>query len=816
MDRRRSQFAVLGACLCASGAAALIYEVLWLREISLVMGHTVYALAAILTAFLGGLTLGAALGGRWTERYGASLGLYAALELAIAVLALLLPLLTHALSPLVGVLYREIGGAFAAYSLAQFLLCGVVVLLPTVFMGATLPIVTQIVLRARRDIAAGAGTLYALNSIGGALGAAGAGFVLLPALGSFRAGLVAAALNATAAAAALWLGRRRAAAGAAPDDAGPACQDGTLDAAADDVTVGGEDATAAWPTPSLRALTILYALFGFANLALEVGWARLVTLSIGSTTQGFTITLVTYIAGLAAGSFVVPRLALLRRRPVEAIVALHAVIALWTLGSLAYLGDLPDRVGRLLHVPGGRGFGAVLWAETLLVGATIALPTIAMGGVFPLVAALLRRSVRSSGRAVGAGYAANSIGNIVGSFVAGFVLVPTIGMRGAIVLSALLTSAIAVGYLVPALRRGRPLPALAALALVGTTALLAQRAPGWSAQRITSGPYFHAQDLGTLIDYREGASAIVAVKQIGGQRTMQVGGIREATSGSSLPNYLGHLAMLLHGPARSALVVGLGSGTTLASVLAHPVEHVDCVEISREVIDVAREYFAEFVGAPLADPRVHMILGDGRNHLRHDDERYDVIVSQPSYPWVSGAGGLFTREYFADVRAHLAPGGLAVAWFTAESEAGRRSIIRAWSEVFANAFLFESKNVDSLLVGLADPGRLSAANVVAGFHIAAVERDLGKLGVADPESVLGSLVAGPETLRAYAVGVPSNTDDNGYVEFRGLRDFVSESAGPRATITRDDPARYVDPRLGSDEETQAFMRRLAAVYTAKR
>jgi spermidine synthase len=810
VDRRRSQFAVLGACLCASGAAALIYEVLWLREISLVMGHTVYALSAILTAFLGGLTLGAALGGRWTERHGASLALYGALELAIAVLALLLPFLTRALSPLVGVLYREIGGAFAAYSLAQFALCGLVVLLPTVFMGATLPIVTQILLRERHDIAAGAGTLYALNSLGGVLGAAGAGFVLLPALGSLRAGLAAAALNATAAGAAFWLGRR----------ASTGVTAGAADARAvfdDAVDAGVEHATeTAWPAPSLRALAVLYALFGFANLALEVGWARLVTLSIGSTTQGFTITLVTYIAGLAAGSLVVPRLAFLRRRPVEAIVALHAVVALWTLGSLAYLGDLPDRVGRLLHVPGGRGFDAVLWAETLLVGATIALPTIAMGGVFPLVAALMRRSVRSSGRAVGAGYAANSIGNIAGSFVAGFVLVPTIGMRGAIVLSALLTSAIAVGYAVPALRQRPALPALAALVLVAATALLAQRAPGWSAQQITSGPYFHAQDLGTLIDYREGASAIVAVKQIGNQRIMQVGGIREATTGSSLPNYLGHLAMLLHGPAQHVLVVGLGSGTTLASVLEHPVEHVDCVEISREVIDVAREYFAEFVGAPLADPRVHMILGDGRNHLRHDDARYDVIVSQPSYPWVSGAGGLFTREYFADVRAHLAPGGLAAAWFTAESETGRRSIIRAWSEAFENAYLFESKNVDSLLVGLAEPPPFSAAKVVAGFRIPAVQRDLGKLDVSDAESVLGSLVAGPETLRAYAVGVPSNTDDNGYVEFRGLRDFVSERAGPRAAITRDDPARFVDPTLGSADATQAFARRLEAIYASKR
>ncbi len=198
VTRPSLSFAVLGACLCASGAAALIYEVLWLREISLVMGHTVYALSAVLTAFLGGLTLGAFFGGRWTERHGASLGLYAALELAIAATALLVPVLTHALYPLVGVIYRGVGDVFAAYNLLQFVLCGLVVLPPTIFMGATLPLVTEILVPGRRDIGVDAGALYALNSVGGVLGAAGAGFVLLPALGSYRAGLVAVALNAGA------------------------------------------------------------------------------------------------------------------------------------------------------------------------------------------------------------------------------------------------------------------------------------------------------------------------------------------------------------------------------------------------------------------------------------------------------------------------------------------------------------------------------------------------------------------------------------------------------------------------------------------
>ena len=795
-DRSATAFLVLAWCLVASGAAALVYEVLWLREMSLVMGHTVYALSAILTAFLGGLTLGAYLAARRIERSGASLRLYVGLELAIAATALLVPVATRALNPVVGAAYRELGGHFVAYNLVQFLLCGLVVLPATICMGATLPVVSDMLLRARHDIGGGAGALYALNSVGGALGAAAAGFLLLPALGMRATALVAVALNLTAAAAAAWLARHTTA-GVAPAVAAAA---------------SAAEPDADWPAPTLRTLVALYGAFGFANLALEVGWARLVSLSIGSTTDGFTIILMTYIAGLAAGSFVVPRVPLFRRRPVATAGALHATIALWSLVSLAYLGRLPERVAGLVKGGVADRFASFLAAETLLVAATIAVPTFAMGGVFPLVAALVRRAVRSSGRAVGLAYAANSLGNIAGSFVAGFVLVPALGMRGTIVSSAVLTGVVGLGYLAPALAAGRRGAAPAAAGLAAALAIAVWTAPGWNRQLVTSGPYFHSGDLGTLVDYREGASTVVAVKQVGNLRVLQVGGIREATSGSSLPNFLGHLAMLLHGPAREVLVVGLGSGTTLASVLKHPAERVDCVEISPEVVAAARAHF----GAPLDDPRVTMIVGDGRNHLRHAGRRYDVIVSQPSYPWVSGAGGLFTREYFDDVRAHLAPGGIAVAWFTAESDAGKRSVIGAWLDAFPAGYLFESRSVDSVLVGLRDPAPLAAAKVADGLKVPAVRQDLTQLQLADAAALLGALVAGPDELRRYAAAVPPNTDENGWVEFRGLRDLTRDTAAPRSAIAREDPARYVDPTMPSAAETRAFQSRLAEVYAEKR
>jgi spermidine synthase len=198
---------VLSACLVASGAAGLIYEVLWLRQLALVMGNTVYALSAVLTAFLGGLALGAFLGGRWTERYGASLRLYVAIELCIAGSALLMPWLIRSLGPVFGLAYRGLGDAFVTYNLVQFALCGLLLLVPTSFMGATLPVVTAVLVRNKRDIAIDVGRLYALNSMGGVVGAGVAGFALLPWLGMFGTGLAAVGINVAVAAAANWLPR---------------------------------------------------------------------------------------------------------------------------------------------------------------------------------------------------------------------------------------------------------------------------------------------------------------------------------------------------------------------------------------------------------------------------------------------------------------------------------------------------------------------------------------------------------------------------------------------------------------------------------
>ncbi len=855
---------MLALCLFASGSAGLIYEVVWVRLFSEVMGHTVYALSAVLTSFLGGLALGAYLAGRWTQRRGATLRLYAGIEVGIAGFAVAMPWLIDACTPVFGMAYRSFGDSFVTYNMVQFLVCGSILLIPTVLMGATLPVVTTLLLSGEEDITAGAGQLYGLNTIGAAVGAAGAGFFLLPVVGMAGTALLAACVNVLVAVVAVCFGSQPtpvAASQPVPRErearARPTDRRETRSRRRPPSPSTPHD----WQAPSHRTLLWLYGLSGFASLALEVAWARVVSLSIGSTTYGFTVILVTFITGLALGSFVGGRAGVLRRRPVMTVCLLNVAVAMWSLLSLPYLGSLPIRVIQLMGKL-GLDFTHLLAGEIALVASTILFPTLCMGAMFPLVAQLVYRAVGESGRAVGAGYAANTWGNIVGSFMAGFVLIPVIGMRATIVVSAAISAGVAGAYVLPDLRHrpGLGVAKLAALAVVTVSAMV--WAPGWNREIITSGPYFYGDEVlevvrdtrdtrqiervieaaFDLVDYREGATTVASVRRQGNTLLLQAGGYIEAASYAPTQQLIAHLPLLLHGEAKDVLVIGLGTGITLSSVLKHPVESADCVEISAEVRDMARKYFADATGHAQDDPRAEVIIGDGRNHLRHCGKTYDVIVSQPSVPWMSGAASLFTYECFADMRKRLAPGGIACVWYQPWDTAMRdmRSLLRTWSRVFPHCYLFESPSLgEYMLIGMGDArsippdggpkpaasadrhgvqGSLSAATVTRGITIQRIRDDLRRLSIVDASDLLGGLCLGPDAVRSYAGGAVINTDDNAYIEFTtpaGI--FTRERLKQHEALhrVREPATRHVDTRMLTDEQTAQLTKRLEAIFRSK-
>lgn len=783
-DRVPASSSALASCLVLSGGAALIYEVVWSRQFALVMGHTAYATAAILAAFLGGLALGAAVASRWLRERRATARHYAQIEVVVAVGALSVPLFLEAARPVLGAAYRSLLHAPPLLGLAQAAVGTAALMLPTMAMGATLPLVIDALNGPRSGDDQSmilVGRLYALNSLGGVLGAAAAGLVLLPTLGEQATLLVGVGLNGLAALIA-W--------GEGPDAA--SATDAGVRTPAESPPVPPAPASA--PEPSSVSPPVALALYGWAGfsaLVLQVGWARLVGVTIGTTVYGFTITVVAFISGLTIGGAALPRLRWLRIDDARAAVALKLGIAAMTLAGLQVMARLPAWVGAV--VDARLPFWATWSLELALVAATVLGPTIAMGGLFPVMTRLVDRPV---GAAAGAAFAANTAGNILGALAGGFLFVPILGMRGTVlaaaIMSALGAAALAIHAAAKVRARPRPSWAWPAATLAAALAAVAPFAPSWDPELLTSAPFMFGQQgtavtaqgfrtaRGKVVDMVEGVTTLAAVRQYKDRtKGLYVGGILESGTQSSLHRYLGHLGALYHGSPQNVLLVGLGVGHTAAAVLTHPVQRVDVLELSPEVVAMTEKHFAEANDHALDDDRLRLRVADGRAHLEHVNETYDLILSQPSYPWMAGAARLFTEEYFELVRSRLRPGGVAVIWFAAHSERSNQSLIAAWTRVFDRAYLARPGRRLPLfyLLGFIDvDGGPTAERIEAALAAPAVKSAAQAAYLRSTRAVLQQLVAGPSELNERARGARPNTDDNGFVELELFPTLVRQRA----------------------------------------
>ncbi len=825
---------VVGACFFATGAAGLIYEITWNRMLALVMGNTSYSLATLLTVFMGGLALGAWVGGRLAPGGSSALRLYGILELGVGAYCLFLPVLLDLADPLFAAIYQNHYSSLVRFNLMQFVVVAVLLLVPTTMMGATLPILTRFVVSRLGVMSRTVGILYAVNSGGAFAGAMIAGFALLPSIGIQASYQIAAAVNILVGLVALALSFR--VAETAPDAVSPAKRK-----VRDRKTTVGSHAWPAALTPTL--LLVGFGVSGFAAMVYQVAWTRAVTLAIGSSTYAFTLIAGAFILGLALGSLALGWMGD-RRWGTYALASLAAVIGLSAVVTVALLGTLPIRVTHL--VLSAESFAGQGWAEFGQVFSIFLVPTFCMGGMLPIVSRYLARRRDDAGRAVGTAYAANATGTILGSFAGGFVLIPLIGMRSSILAGSVLSGLVGAAFLYRALPASSSARVLKAALVPGAIILAGALAPGWEPSVMTSGPFLrakaYAEDGSTSIEairermareilfYREGVATVVTVTEAhNGSRTMVVGGKPDAFSFASTQNWLGHLPMFLRPEARSVLIVGLGSGHTLGSVLAHGgVERVDSVELSRGVVHAAEEYFGGFTGDALDDPRSTVIVGDGRLHLEHSEQTYDVVISQPSNPWIAGASSLFTREAFSAMKRRLEPGGLACIWFQGFRMPvdNFRSLARTWAEVWKHPSIWESRISGELLfVGSDEPLRIDFEEFRAAFEAPAVRKQMRRIRMPSMAHALSYLVIFDDDVRAVAGDAVVNTDDSSRIEYdtpKGMwRDHATEilrligmqRADPWSLVTTirpDDPVYFANREAGQ-RMRQARVRTLEAL-----
>ena len=748
---RGGRGALLGFAILLSGFASLTYQIVWVRRFAVVLGTTNAAVTVVLAMFLGGLGLGAILAARSGGGLGAArlARRFLVLELGAAGFAAGLPLYLAGTVPLVR------AAATPESTLAPTAVLAALFLLPAAtLMGATLPTLTALSRRIRdRGEAGAAGWLYAANTGGALIGSVAAARILIPELGLTGSSVCGIAANLLAG---VLVATRfgRAAAGSLPQATrGP--------------WFGGRGTA---PFSGIAALS------GFAAMAAEIGWARLASLLFGPTIYTFACVVASVILGVALGSAAAGRLAERWRgggsaRTWLAFVQLGGAAAS---AAVAWFGSrLVLPIGELVAATAA-DVPHLLNLQFLGTAAVLLLPGLAFGATFPLAVAGAATSGGSSagdaGRATGTIYATNASGNVLGALAAGFLIIPWLGIEAALlaaVLAQLAAALVAKPRVLTLLFAG----SLAAFG-VGATA-------SWDWEALSGGLYRVAPQMetsrhrdflrkGKLRFLEQGAGAAVSVKEVAGELSLAIDGKVDATDGADMltQRMLAHLPLLLHPAPDSVFIVGHGSGVTAGSALRHGVKRVTAAEISPEVVRASR-LFQESNGAPWADLRFWLLEVDARNHLLFSGDSFQVVISEPSNPWMSGVSPLFTVEFFELVRSRLKDGGLFCQWIHLYNlaEESLRTVVGGFTDVFPEAALFVLHDGDALLVG--SKGSFpTVPQPIIEERIARLADELAPYGVTEYRALRGWLTATSPELDAWAAGAPRHRDDHPILEFR--------------------------------------------------
>ena len=758
----RPTTALAAACLFASGAAALVYEVLWIRESALVFGSSTFALGTVLGVFFLGLAAGSEAFGRWASRWAAPLRVFAWLELGLAAWGLASPHFFGWVEAALGPLHRSLVDSPALLRGARILLVAAVVFPPTVLMGGTLPLFCRrFVLRDAR-IAAPVGWLYGVNTLGAAVGCLAAGYAFLPRLGVPGALGVAAALNVLAAVTAWRL-------------------DGSADRPRAETRASADEGGGRAPRTTGR-IGAFFFLVGFTALGHEVLWARFLSLIVRNSVHTSTLTLGIVLAGIVLGSWLAASFADELRGRARLFGGLQIVAALLVLAVF----HLPPELWR------GWGQASVLF---------LLAPAALSGASFPLAVRIAVADPAQAGFGVGRLVALNAVGGIVGSLAVAFVGLPHFGLQSS--LQALTGLGILAGLGAWLLLGGGAQRGLVVSGVLACGVWFAlPRALG------TRLPDQHLIDPGdTLVTRIEGLAGNLAVLRRAGVTSLEIDRWWQGEDRRNHQSVAAFVPLFLHPEAESVLVVGVGAGQTPAGFLAGAgsdadtgVEQLDAVDVEPAVFEVIREHFG---GEWLDDPRVSVIADDGRHHVLHTRAEYDIVSLELGQVFLSGVAACYSLEFYERVRRCLAPGGIVCQFVpTAFLEPALfRRVVETFRTVFPQSLLWYNTS-ELLLLGTVGggfrlaPERLDALDAGGPWH-----KDLAYAHWGGPDEYLhhpavflAGLLAGPRELAVIGAEVEPLEDDHPALEYAAAR-VPAEAEFER------DLVELLGPRLADVEAT---------------
>lgn len=789
LKSRQKIFAL--AIFFLSGFSALTYEIIWSRLLTLVFGTSIEAISAVITAFMFGLALGSYFAGRHSDFIRRYLAAYAVTEILIGISSIILyhsiinlpslikffQLTLHEHKPFITVII---------YAFNFFL-----VAIPTTLMGATFPLISKHYIRNKNRVGLGIGMLYGMNTLGAVAGTFLSGFFLIPSFGVMETNYIAAFISISLGVSALWASRRDRRKG--------------IISKREYLKKPREIFS---PLRELPAITVLAVFFisGFAAMAYEVTWTRFLVMIIGNSTYAFSAILTVFLFGIALGSLILARFVDRVRDLILLLAILEIMIFIFVAATLPFLDNMPFLFQFLFNVFYA-SFAYVELITFIVVLILTLVPTILMGAAFPVVNRIITSKLQFLGSSIGSAYSANTVGGIFGAMLAGFYYIPSFGVEKTLLLLSSLNLFAGLALLVQDEKMNNLVKMTSVLVAGAFFAFYSSWLPEWNKNYLNRGVYVYAdwfgenfedvnRDLRKFFDerydlrwYKEGRAGTVAVTDIKGQLTLQINGKTEGSTGEAdmrTQTMVTALPLMLKEEAKDVAIIGLGTGVSVGIAEQFKVNRIDCVELSEEVIEASR-FFSDRNHNALNNPKLNLIIGDGRNFLTYADRKYDVIINEPSNPWISGVSNLFTLEFFKIAGNRLKNNGIMAQWIQMYSLKTEelKTLLHTFKEVFPYVSVWMFSPSDLIVLGSKGSAINDYSNIESAFYVPSLYEDLRAINIHSPADVMKAYLFGSDKTVLFAGKSPLNTDNYPVIEFEAPKALYSHSEGDNIRALHD-------------------------------
>lgn len=744
-----------------SGITALVYEIIWTRQLTLVFGHTVYSVSIVLAAFMAGLGFGSYVWGHIIDRAAADrektspLLVYGRIEILICASSAVLSLIFSEFDVVYAWMHRWLPESPMLFNTLKAVLAFLLMFIPATFMGATLPIISKYYVTDNSRLGTQIGYLYSINTLGAAVGCLLTGFIFISTFGVLQTALLASCTNLI-----IGIGCIRIYQEEHPGEKTP-----------------WRLPRMEWPSVTLSGEQKLWLavsfVCGFTALAYEVLWTRLLVFSIASTVYSFSLMLAVFLLGICLGSLIVVPLMARATSLRTVLIALQAgigVYVLFTLFSMDSLLSAPWNSYNLM-----KPFNTFLhyFKDS---AALMLLPALLFGMNFPVLIKLAAGGHEHVGRGTGQIYSANTLGAILGSLVAGFVLLPWLGTETSLAAVAtlnLLMVPLLFGtgnYSIPALRKG--VAAVMVVGVLGLNALL----PGNLLDRFFMRDSVGQRASSDLLYFEEGLTDTVAVfKDAYGvldpnAKRLITNGISMSSANMIASRYmklLAHVPILLSENPENVMVICFGTGQTTGAAGIHSrVGQVDSLELSPSVLNAAPSFKTENHDV-VNNPKVNFVVQDGRNFLLTTQKQYDVITGEPPPPRTAFTVNLYTQDFYRSVRNRLKPGGIMAQWIPLHSQSAEEVDMhfKTFLSVFPHAIAWMSVANEIMIIGSDQPITIDFKKLKQRMAEPMVAQALQDIYIPDAHSLLSNIWFLEKEMLGLSAGRSLITDNRPRIEF---------------------------------------------------